>query len=77
MFTALRKDIAFLAGEMGHDPETSLEREAVSDDPDVFLLTHENIKALQLLVGQVRLWSLMLTQHCTKSLINVLLFEGW
>ena len=53
MFTALREGVVCLKSEMGHDPETSLEREAASDDPDVFLLTHENIKALQLLVEQV------------------------
>ncbi|XP_041916257.1 protein regulator of cytokinesis 1 isoform X1 [Alosa sapidissima] len=69
VFTALRKDIALLASEMGHDPETSLEREAVSDDPDVFLLTHDNIKALQLLVGQlgVKKGSLILTRDKLKE----------
>ena len=39
--------------EMGHEPETSLEKEAVCSDDDVFLLTHDNIKALKLLLCQV------------------------
>ncbi|XP_036386046.1 protein regulator of cytokinesis 1 [Megalops cyprinoides] len=54
VFAGLREDIARLMGEMGHEPETSLEKEAVSSDDDVFLLTHENIKALQLLLCQLQ-----------------------
>ena len=38
--------------EMGHEPETSLERESVCSDQDIFLLTHENINALKLLLAK-------------------------
>ncbi|XP_063066209.1 protein regulator of cytokinesis 1 [Engraulis encrasicolus] len=53
--TALRKDVALLGREIGHDPDTSLERDALSDDPEVFLLTHDNIRALQELIGKLEL----------------------
>lgn len=53
MFEGLREDIGRIMQEMGHEPETSLEKEAVCSDDDVFLLTHENIKALKLLLCQV------------------------
>lgn len=53
MFSGLREDIRKLMEEMGHEPETSLEKESVGHDEDVFLLTHENIKALKLLLCQV------------------------
>lgn len=39
--------------EMGHEPESSLERESICPDTDIFLLTHDNIKALKLLLSQV------------------------
>lgn len=39
--------------QMGHEPETSLEQESVCPDTDIFLLTHDNIKALKLLLSQV------------------------
>lgn len=39
--------------EMGHEPESSLERESICPDTDIFLLTHDNIKALTLLLSQV------------------------
>ncbi|KAL0162865.1 hypothetical protein M9458_042261, partial [Cirrhinus mrigala] len=41
-----------LMDEMGHEPESSLERESISPDTDIFLLTHDNIKALKLLLSQ-------------------------
>ncbi|KAJ8287076.1 hypothetical protein GJAV_G00046750 [Gymnothorax javanicus] len=53
VFAGLREDIGRIMREMGHQPETSLEREAVCSDEDVFLLTHENIKALKLLLCQL------------------------
>ncbi|MCJ8740927.1 hypothetical protein PDJAM_G00064660 [Pangasius djambal] len=52
VFSGLREDIRSLMDEMGHEPETSLERESVCPDTDIFLLTHENIKALKLLLSQ-------------------------
>lgn len=39
--------------EMGHEPDSSLERDSISPDADIFLLTHDNIKALKLLLSQV------------------------
>lgn len=53
VFSGLREDIRSLMDEMGHEPETSLEQESVCPDTDIFLLTHENIKALKLLLSQV------------------------
>ncbi|XP_035383534.1 protein regulator of cytokinesis 1-like isoform X2 [Electrophorus electricus] len=53
VFSGLRKDIRRLMDEMGHEPETSLERESVCPDTDIFLLTHENIQALKLLLSQL------------------------
>lgn len=53
VFSGLREEISSLMDEMGHEPETSLEKESVSSDTDIFLLTHENIKALKLLLAQV------------------------
>ncbi|XP_029564758.1 protein regulator of cytokinesis 1 isoform X3 [Salmo trutta] len=53
VFSGLREDIRKLMEEMGHEPETSLEKESVGHDEDVFLLTHENIKALKLLLSQM------------------------
>ncbi|XP_024236669.1 protein regulator of cytokinesis 1 isoform X3 [Oncorhynchus tshawytscha] len=53
VFSGLREDIRKLMEEMGHEPETSLEKESVGHDEDIFLLTHENIKALKLLLSQM------------------------
>lgn len=47
VFSDLRQSISQLMSEMGHEPETSLEKESVSADLDVFLLTHDNIKVLK------------------------------
>ncbi|KAJ8393958.1 hypothetical protein AAFF_G00054910 [Aldrovandia affinis] len=55
VFVGLREEISQFMGEMGHEPETSLEKEAVCSDDDVFLLTHENIKALKLLLCQLEM----------------------
>ncbi|XP_018606898.1 protein regulator of cytokinesis 1 isoform X1 [Scleropages formosus] len=69
VFTGLREDIGRLMAEMGHEPETSLERESVCNEADVFLLTHENIKALKLLLCQlqVKKESLLSTQAELKE----------
>uniref|UniRef100_A0A672RSA8 Uncharacterized protein n=1 Tax=Sinocyclocheilus grahami TaxID=75366 RepID=A0A672RSA8_SINGR len=53
VFSGLREDIRSLMGEMGHEPESSLERESICPDTDIFLLTHDNIKALKLLLSQL------------------------
>lgn len=53
VFSGLREDIRTLMDEMGHEPESSLERESICPDTDIFLLTHDNIKALKLLLSQV------------------------
>lgn len=53
VFSGLREDIKCLMDEMGHEPESSLERDSICPDADIFLLTHENIKALKLLLSQV------------------------
>ncbi|XP_076836411.1 protein regulator of cytokinesis 1 isoform X2 [Brachyhypopomus gauderio] len=55
VFSGLREDIRSLMDQMGHEPETSLERESVCPDTDIFLLTHENIQALKLLLSQLEL----------------------
>ncbi|XP_053543900.1 protein regulator of cytokinesis 1 [Ictalurus punctatus] len=55
VFSGLREDIRSLMDEMGHEPETSLEQESVCPDTDIFLLTHENIKALKLLLSQLEM----------------------
>ncbi|XP_062867806.1 protein regulator of cytokinesis 1 [Trichomycterus rosablanca] len=55
VFSGLREEIRSLMDEMGHEPETSLERESVSSDTDIFLLTHDNIKALKLLLAQLEM----------------------
>ncbi|MFT7815325.1 protein regulator of cytokinesis 1-like isoform X1 [Arapaima gigas] len=69
VFSNLREDISQLMAEMGHEPETSLERESVCNEADVFLLTHENIKALKLLLCQlqVKKESLISTQEELKE----------
>ncbi|MBN3310032.1 PRC1 regulator, partial [Amia calva] len=69
VFSGLRQDISQLMSEIGHSPETSVEKEAVCDDADVFLLTNENIKALQMLKFQleVKKDSLTLTQGELKE----------
>ncbi|XP_035247010.1 protein regulator of cytokinesis 1 isoform X1 [Anguilla anguilla] len=61
VFAGLREDIGRMMQEMGHEPETSLEKEAVCNDDDVFLLTQENIKALKLLLCQLELKKKSLT----------------
>ncbi|XP_064163982.1 protein regulator of cytokinesis 1 [Anguilla rostrata] len=61
VFAGLREDIGRTMQEMGHEPETSLEKEAVCNDDDVFLLTQENIKALKLLLCQLELKKKSLT----------------
>ncbi|XP_016332734.1 protein regulator of cytokinesis 1-like [Sinocyclocheilus anshuiensis] len=53
VFSGLREDIRSLMDEMGHEPESSLERESICPDTDIFLLTHDNIKALKLLLSQL------------------------
>ncbi|XP_067106917.1 protein regulator of cytokinesis 1 isoform X3 [Osmerus mordax] len=54
VFSGLRDDIRRLMEEMGHEPETSLERESVCSDQDIFLLTHDNINALKLLLAKIQ-----------------------
>ncbi|KAI1881982.1 hypothetical protein AGOR_G00245820 [Albula goreensis] len=61
VFGGLREEISRLMGEMGHEPETSLEKEAVCSDEDAFLLTKENIKALELLLCQLEMKKTSLT----------------
>ncbi|XP_039606313.1 protein regulator of cytokinesis 1 isoform X1 [Polypterus senegalus] len=53
IFSDLRQQIHQLMKEIGHDPETTLEKDAVCDDAEAFLLTKENISALQLIVCQL------------------------
>ncbi|XP_041109763.1 protein regulator of cytokinesis 1-like isoform X2 [Polyodon spathula] len=53
VFSGLRQEISRLMNEIGHNPETTLEKDAVCDDADTFLLTSENIKALKLIVCQL------------------------
>ncbi|KAL7854175.1 hypothetical protein AOLI_G00210190 [Acnodon oligacanthus] len=69
VFSGLREDIRNLMDEMGHEPETSLEKESVCSDTDIFLLTHENIKALKLLLSQLQMKkdSLILTRDKLKD----------
>ncbi|XP_017568790.1 protein regulator of cytokinesis 1 [Pygocentrus nattereri] len=69
VFSGLREDIRNLMDEMGHEPETTLERESVCSDTDIFLLTHENIKALKLLLSQLEMKkeSLILTRDKLKD----------
>ncbi|XP_051956723.1 protein regulator of cytokinesis 1-like [Xyrauchen texanus] len=55
VFSGLREDIRSLMDEMGHEPESSLERESICPDTDIFLLTHDNIKALKLLLSQLEM----------------------
>ncbi|XP_051733713.1 protein regulator of cytokinesis 1 isoform X1 [Ctenopharyngodon idella] len=55
IFSGLREDIRTLMDEMGHEPESSLERESICPDTDIFLLTHDNIKALKLLLSQLEM----------------------
>ncbi|XP_073680112.1 protein regulator of cytokinesis 1 [Garra rufa] len=55
VFSGLRDDIRSLMDEMGHEPESSLERESICPDTDIFLLTHDNIKALKLLLSQLEM----------------------
>ncbi|TRY99380.1 hypothetical protein DNTS_002001 [Danionella cerebrum] len=55
VFSGLREEIKTLMDEMGHEPESSLERESICPDADIFLLTHDNIKALKLLLTQLEL----------------------
>ncbi len=70
VFSGLREDIRSLMNEMGHEPESSLERESISPDTDIFLLTHDNIKALKLLLSQVLIFSL-LQNKTTVAVIEV------
>ncbi|KAL0965716.1 hypothetical protein UPYG_G00284810 [Umbra pygmaea] len=69
VFSGLREDIRQLMDEMGHDPETSLEKESVCRDDDIFLLTHDNIKSLTLLRSQMKVKkeSLMKTMSKLKE----------
>lgn len=53
VFSGLREDLRRVMKEMGHEPETSLERESVCSDQDIFLLTHDNIHALKLLLAKM------------------------
>ncbi|XP_067279637.1 protein regulator of cytokinesis 1 [Pseudorasbora parva] len=55
VFSGLREDIRTLMDEMGHEPESSLERESICPDTEIFLLTHDNIKALKLLLSQLEM----------------------
>ncbi|XP_060791924.1 protein regulator of cytokinesis 1 isoform X3 [Neoarius graeffei] len=55
VFSGLREDIRSLMDEMGHEAETSLEQECVCPDTDIFLLTHDNIRALKLLLSQLEM----------------------
>ncbi|XP_065142849.1 protein regulator of cytokinesis 1 [Paramisgurnus dabryanus] len=55
VFSGLRKDIKSVMDEMGHEPDSSLERDSISPDSDIFLLTNDNIKALKLLLSQLEI----------------------
>lgn len=53
VFSGLREDIWRLMEEMGHEPESSLERDSISNDKDAFLLTHDNITTLKQILAML------------------------
>ncbi|XP_074850659.1 protein regulator of cytokinesis 1-like isoform X2 [Carettochelys insculpta] len=54
-FLKLRNEIRQYNEEIGHAPDSTLEREVLSEDEESFCLTNKNIEALQILVNQLQL----------------------
>ncbi|XP_032415934.1 protein regulator of cytokinesis 1b isoform X1 [Xiphophorus hellerii] len=52
-FTELKKQIILLMEELDHLPETSFEKDVVSEDEDAFCLSRDNITSLKLLLCQL------------------------
>uniref|UniRef100_A0A8C1Y6T5 Protein regulator of cytokinesis 1a n=1 Tax=Cyprinus carpio TaxID=7962 RepID=A0A8C1Y6T5_CYPCA len=77
VFSGLREDIRSLMDEMGHEPESSLERESICPDSDIFLLTHDNIKALKLLLSQVLIFNLKKKNPSSFSFVNVIVISDF
>uniref|UniRef100_A0A8C2IKI9 Zgc:86764 n=1 Tax=Cyprinus carpio TaxID=7962 RepID=A0A8C2IKI9_CYPCA len=77
VFSGLREDIRSLMDEMGHEPESSLERESICPDSDIFLLTHDNIKALKLLLSQVLIFNLKKKKNSSFSFVNVIVISDF
>uniref|UniRef100_A0A674K3Q2 Protein regulator of cytokinesis 1 n=1 Tax=Terrapene triunguis TaxID=2587831 RepID=A0A674K3Q2_9SAUR len=74
VFLKLRNEIRQYNEEIGHTPDSTLEKEALSDDEEPFCLTNKNIEALQTLVNKLQLKkeSVISTREALKEKVRLL-----
>ncbi|XP_039399803.1 protein regulator of cytokinesis 1-like isoform X1 [Mauremys reevesii] len=74
VFLKLRNEIRQYNEEIGHTPDSTLEKEALSDDEEPFCLTNKNIEALQTLVYKLQLKkeSVISTREALKEKVRLL-----
>ncbi|XP_067878185.1 protein regulator of cytokinesis 1-like isoform X2 [Heterodontus francisci] len=73
-FLGLRHEITKLMADIDHVPDTTFEQDAVLEQENLFFLSHENIKSLEVLRHQleVKKQELMATQESLKEQISSL-----
>ncbi|XP_041059026.1 protein regulator of cytokinesis 1-like isoform X3 [Carcharodon carcharias] len=73
-FLGLRKDITKLMADIDHVPDTTFEKDAVLEEENLFFLSDENIKSLEVLRHQleVKKQELMATQESLRKQISYL-----
>nr|XP_048707438.1 protein regulator of cytokinesis 1-like isoform X3 [Caretta caretta] len=74
VFLKLRNEIRQYNEEIGHTPDSTLEKEALSDDEEPFCLASKNIEALQTLVNKLQLKkeSVISTREALKEKVRLL-----
>ncbi|XP_043370191.1 protein regulator of cytokinesis 1 isoform X5 [Dermochelys coriacea] len=74
VFLKLRNEIRQYNEEIGHTPDSTLEKEALSDDEEPFCLASKNIEALQKLVNKLQLKkeSVISTREALKEKVRLL-----
>ncbi|XP_043402288.1 protein regulator of cytokinesis 1 isoform X8 [Chelonia mydas] len=74
VFLRLRNEIRQYNEEIGHTPDSTLEKEALSDDEEPFCLASKNIEALQMLVNKLQLKkeSVISTREALKEKVRLL-----
>ncbi|XP_075770100.1 protein regulator of cytokinesis 1-like isoform X1 [Pelodiscus sinensis] len=74
VFLKLQNEIRQYNEEIGHAPDSTLEKEVLSDDEESFCLTNRNIEALKILVDQLQLKkeSLISTREALKEKVQLL-----
>ncbi|XP_041058901.1 protein regulator of cytokinesis 1-like isoform X1 [Carcharodon carcharias] len=71
-FLGLRKDITKLMADIDHVPDTTFEKDAVLEEENLFFLSDENIKSLEVLRHQLQQELEQLQQMQTKNIKQII-----